>query len=79
MSMRNKWCGLREATRGARFVLSSPERERAIAWRGGSTLCLYDLGGGLLDTFSVKVEMGAAGVREYARKLLGGVGVEDVK
>lgn len=71
MSNRSRSAGLRLATRRAKFVLVNPETERAIAWRGGDTLCLYDLGGKLLEAYTVRSALSPAAMREEARRLLG--------
>lgn len=71
MSGHKRWGSLREATRRAKFVLVNPVTERAIAWRGGDTLCLYDLGGGLLDCFTIRTALSPAAMRDEARRLLG--------
>lgn len=69
---------LRETTRGALFVLISRSDRRAVAWRGGGVLLIYDLEGALLDTVAVPIWGGGAEARKQAIALLGR-GVYDLR
>lgn len=62
---------LAKVTKGAVFVVSNPDTERAAAWFGGTLISIYDYGGGLVDSVSAPLYCGADVVRKYARRLLG--------
>lgn len=67
---------LNEVTRGARFRVVSVERERCVCWFGGSSLVVYDLAGGHVDTIGCGVFSSPAEKRREALRMLGKGGVK---
>lgn len=62
---------LNAATRGCRFRVVSIELERCVVWFGGSSLVVYDLRGGHIDTIGAGLFGGAAERRREALRMIG--------